>query len=170
MGEKYFVDDPSTWMPITDIRMLMVLGKYAEELGECVDAASTPYASDDALMKEVADVLCNQDLVAELFNIELPRVSDIKLEAIDTDALTDLTSALGRCVAAVSRCIIQGVDETEPSTGVLNRAWLTEEMIAVRRGCARAIAIFDLDPARIKERITFKESHLRRWHGMEVAA
>lgn len=172
MAEKRFIADPSPWSPITDPRALKVLGKFAEELGECVEACvdltgRRPASYLDGLTKEVADVLCNVDLVDEFLALNLP-VFHGKLSS--RFVISELTRALGACTAATARCIIQGVDEAEPSTGRPNRDWLIEAIVDVRRCCAAAIGDLLLDASAIESRMTFKRSHLTRWHKMEANA
>lgn len=172
MGEKRFIADPSPWTPICDATSLKVLGKLAEELFECSEAAigaigQSPEGYEDALTKEVADVLCNVELAAEYLGIDLPMFHGRLSHPRPT---SELIRAIGRCGAAVARCIIQGVDEAEPSTGEINRDWLLHEMIFVRRCCAAVITDRGLDSSAIDSRMTFKRAHLTRWHQMEIIA
>lgn len=165
MPEKRFVADPSPWMPIADPLALKVLGKFAEELFECAEVAADLNSSNAQLANEIADVLCNRRLVAEFFDVELVRAEVTGTrEAVDE---YDLICSLGRCGAAVSRCIIQGIDGAEPSTGRVNRDWLIEEMCGLGRIVDAFVADFDLEAAKIKHRMEFKREHLLRWHQMK---
>ena len=170
--ERTFVPDPSPWVPISDPRTLKVLGKFVEELGECVEAAiqRVHRSTDDhtdALQSEIADVLCNIELVDEHLCLNWPRFHG---KAETGSAMIHLIASLGGCIAATARCIIQGVDECEPSTGTPNREWLFEAITHVRRYCVAAISNYDLDPDAIDARMTFKRGHLTRWHQMEIVA
>lgn len=68
--------------------------------------------------------------------------------------------------AAVSRCLIQGIDEAEPVTGKINREWLEDEIADVRANSELCIEHFKLDEARIAARVARKKAHLRGWHSM----
>lgn len=87
-------------------------------------------------------------------------------DPVDLKHLGKLAEELAECLAAVSRCIIQGVDEREPVTGVLNRDWLTDEIADVRAGLSLAVQRFNLDQDRITDRMMKKTKRLREWHGM----
>jgi hypothetical protein len=71
---------------------------------------------------------------------------------------------LTECATAVSRCIIQGIDESEPVTGKLNREWLTEEIADAYATLDLMCAHFGLDGSIINTRITKKLKHLQSWH------
>jgi hypothetical protein len=66
--------------------------------------------------------------------------------------------------SAAARCIIQGIDETEPTTGKNNRAWLTEEIADVYANAKLVIDHFGLDENAISVRAERKKEYLRRWH------
>jgi hypothetical protein len=70
----------------------------------------------------------------------------------------------GEATAAASRCIIQGIDEREPSTGEVNRRWLEKEIADVLANAELVIEHFKLDGCFIAERIRFKKEYLHRWH------
>lgn len=82
----------------------------------------------------------------------------------DLHHLGKLSEELGECVAATSRCIIQGIDECEPSTGEPNRRWLEKEIADVLANVELTIEHFGLDMEFMRERILFKKEYLRRWH------
>lgn len=73
---------PNPWHPITDTTDLKVLGKAAEELGECTQAVgrciiqgldgiepTKGTVNRDLLQNEVADVYANLDLIVDRFNL-----------------------------------------------------------------------------------------------------
>src|ERR1700722_6658988 len=66
--------------------------------------------------------------------------------------LGKLAEELGECSSAVARCIIQGIDESEPITGKLNRQWLTEEIADVEACINMLIELYDLDDEKINAR------------------
>lgn len=83
---------------------------------------------------------------------------------VDLKHLGKFGEELNECGSAVSRCIIQGVDECEPVTGKKNRHWLEDEIADVRANSELCIERFDLDEARIAARAERKKAHLRQWH------
>jgi NTP pyrophosphatase (non-canonical NTP hydrolase) len=87
-------------------------------------------------------------------------------DAVDLKHLGKLGEELGECSAAVSRVIIQGLDEKEPVTGKPNREWLEDEIADVMAGFKLVIERFELDRTRINLRAARKEGQLRDWHGM----
>ena len=85
---------------------------------------------------------------------------------IDLKHLGKLAEELNECGSAVSRCIIQGIDEAEPVTGKVNRNWLEDEIADVYANLVLVIDHFGLNTARIRERMARKQEHLRGWHSM----
>lgn len=85
---------------------------------------------------------------------------------IDLKHLGKLAEELGECSSAVSRCIIQGIDEREPITGKLNREWLEDEIADVMGNIGLVCEHFKLDGIRMSLRSQKKKAHLRQWHGM----
>lgn len=83
--------------------------------------------------------------------------------------LGKLNEELAECSSAVSRCIIQGVDECEPSTGVCNREWLEKEIADVIANVTLVMEHLNLDQGAIDKRVIFKREHLKRWHSMGSA-
>lgn len=85
---------------------------------------------------------------------------------LDLKHLGKLGEELNEAGAAVSRCIIQGIDECEPVTRKPNREWLEDELADVLANIELVIRHFDLDTARIDQRVARKLQHLRAWHAM----
>lgn len=85
---------------------------------------------------------------------------------IDLKHLGKLGEELSEAGAAVSRCIIQGVDECEPVTRKSNRQWLEEELADVRANTDLVVRHFGLDETKIAARAARKIEHLRAWHSM----
>ena len=104
MLERKWTDDPNPWTPMTEPQDIQVLGKFAEELGECVSVCA--------------------------------------------------------------RCLIQGIDETEPSTGKSNRVWLEEEIADVLANLLLTCDRYNLDMVAIDKRVIFKMEYLKRWHNL----
>lgn len=84
--------------------------------------------------------------------------------AIDLKHLGKLGEEVNELGAAISRCIIQGVDECEPVTKKPNKLWLQEEIADVLANIPLVIARFKLDRWRIDERADRKRKHLAIWH------
>ena len=85
---------------------------------------------------------------------------------IDLKHLGKLAEELGECGAAVSRCIIQGIDEAEPVTGKVNRQWLEDEIADVTANMALVTEYFGLDQERVFKRVLRKMAHLKQWHDL----
>lgn len=85
---------------------------------------------------------------------------------IDLKHLGKLGEELNEAACAVSRCIIQGIDEREPITKKLNREWLEDEIADVLANIELVQEHFKLSEVRIYERIKRKKEHLRGWHSM----
>ena len=87
--------------------------------------------------------------------------------ALDLKHLGKLAEECGELSAAVSRCIIQGVDEDEPVTGKSNRKWLEEELADVLANISLVSDHFEMDTDFIIARATEKKDRLRTWHEMD---
>lgn len=87
-------------------------------------------------------------------------------DEIDLAILGKLAEELSECGAAVARCIIQGVDGSEPVTGKPNKEWLEDEIADVLAGIHLSTRRFGLDGHRILEREGEKIGHLNRWHSL----
>lgn len=85
-------------------------------------------------------------------------------DAVDLKHLGKLSEECGELVAAISRCIIQGLDEREPVTGKLNREWLEDEIADVMGNIGLNVERFNLDGVRMTLRSEKKKKHLRQWH------
>lgn len=86
--------------------------------------------------------------------------------SVDLKHLGKLGEELGEAQAAVSRCIIQGINEKEPETGVENKVWLENELADVFANINLVIDRFKLDHRRMLERAEIKENRLKEWHRM----
>lgn len=87
-------------------------------------------------------------------------------KSIDLKHLGKLGEETGELSAAISRCIIQGIDEKEPVTGKLNKEWLQDEIADVYANIKLVIDHFNLDSARIRMRVEKKIKLLEVWHNM----
>lgn len=90
-------------------------------------------------------------------------------DALDLKHLGKLAEETNELGSAISRCIIQGVDECEPVTHKPNREWLQDEIADVLANAELVMEHFELDRAQIAERRLRKMKHLRGWHSMTGA-
>ena len=74
----------------------------------------------------------------------------------------------GEYTSAVSRCLVQGIGESEPVTGKPNKQWLEEELADVLATAAHLIEEFGLDDKFMGERSLKKYEQLKTWHSMPV--
>lgn len=86
----------------------------------------------------------------------------------DLKILGKQVEELNECGSATARCVIQGVDEKEPTTGKVNRRWLEEEMADVYACFAHTVERFGLDTEFIAKRAEEKYHRLATWHEMLV--
>ena len=87
-------------------------------------------------------------------------------DPVDLKHLGKLGEEAGELASAVSRCIIQGIDEAEPVTGKVNKEWLEDEMADVLASMSLVEEHFQLNIERILQRADNKMEHLRKWHVM----
>ncbi len=85
---------------------------------------------------------------------------------VDLKTIGKLSEELGELSAIVGRCIIQGVNEAEPVTGVVNRIALENEIADVVANIELVMKRFNLDEARIEVRALKKIEQLKIWHDM----
>lgn len=85
-------------------------------------------------------------------------------DPVDIKHIGKLIEELGELQAALARCLIQGMDGTEPTTGKPNRQWLEEEIADVYANVSLVRERFKLNIlyGRLDEKIT----RLKRWHDM----
>jgi len=85
---------------------------------------------------------------------------------LDIKHIGKLAEEANELGAAIARCLIQGIDEREPTTGKINRQWLTEEIADVLASIELAVNHFDLPICDIEARKARKIRHLKQWHAM----
>jgi hypothetical protein len=78
--------------------------------------------------------------------------------------LGKLTEELAECGAIASRCVIQGIDEREPVTGLVNKDELENEIADVLAVIHLTRVRFRLDATKIDRRMWKKCKHLGDWH------
>ena len=84
----------------------------------------------------------------------------------DLKHLGKLLEELGELTSAVSRCLIQGIDEVQPVTGKSNRLWLEEEYADVYAGMLLVARRFGLRADFVHQRMDEKVAYLKNWHEM----
>lgn len=82
----------------------------------------------------------------------------------DLAVLGKLAEELGEAQQIVARCIIQGIWEADPVTGEPNIEMLEKELADVEACTAIAIDRFDLDYAKMSDRVNVKEAGFKEWH------
>jgi hypothetical protein len=85
---------------------------------------------------------------------------------LDLKVIGKLGEELNEAGAAIFRCIIQGINESQPVTGKINRTWLEDELADVRANYELAMEHFQLDSERMRGRIDSKKAQLHAWHAM----
>lgn len=83
--------------------------------------------------------------------------------SVDLKVLGKLCEESTELGSALARCIIQGIDEKEPTTGKVNRVWLQEEIADVLVNIQLTVEHFCLDEGFMSERIDNKFSKLLAW-------
>lgn len=82
---------------------------------------------------------------------------------VDLAVLGKLGEEFAECAAAIFRCIIQGIDEVEPTTKKPNREWLTDELADVDAMLNHCIMHFKLDLAAVAVRSNKKYVYKKLW-------
>lgn len=96
--------------------------------------------------------------------IDEPSPWEPESNALTLKYIGKLGEELNECGSAIFRCVIQGVDGREPSTGEVNRDWLAKEIADVLANVALVIDHLQLDREAIEKRRLFKTAHLLKWH------
>lgn len=132
-----------------------LLSRIEKELG--LVAEHRGGISDSTLLSDIRSSLVKPDLVSPWHPMT---------DSVDLKHIGKFLEELGECVAAAARCQIQGIDEAEPTTGKVNRVWLTEEIADVLANANLVIDRFNLARGVIQERVERKTRHLANWHKM----
>ena len=80
-----------------------------------------------------------------------------------------LIEELGELANVAARCIIQGIDETDPGTGKVNRLRLEHEIADVLAQCIVTIKALGLDNGAIAMRAIAKEDQMAEWEALFAA-
>lgn len=82
----------------------------------------------------------------------------------DLKHLVKLAEECAELSKILARCVIQGMDGVDPSTGEVNRVALQNEIADVAASSTLAVERFDLDMQKILVRSVEKTEKLRGWH------
>jgi NTP pyrophosphatase (non-canonical NTP hydrolase) len=90
---------------------------------------------------------------------------------VTTDPLTlrrlgKLGEELGELANVASRCIIQGINATDPGTGKVNRQRLLDELADVAAQIDCTMTAFGLDASYFGERRTKKRAQMAEWEAL----
>ena len=77
--------------------------------------------------------------------------------------LGKLCEELGELQAVAARCIIQGIDEVDPSSGHVNRCRLENELADVQAQIVCTVLTFELDQERMAFRTSVKLRNMDEW-------
>jgi NTP pyrophosphatase (non-canonical NTP hydrolase) len=92
---------------------------------------------------------------------------------VETDAyrirrLGKSLEELGELVSVLARCLIQGVDEIDPSSGEVNRMRMQKETADVLTQVGGLTETFNLDMGAILERVQDKKASMDKWEELLV--
>ncbi|MDP4074238.1 hypothetical protein [Acidovorax sp. A1169] len=173
------------WTPTTDPRTLRRLGKLQEELGELTTAVAAsienPYSHRKAFTDETADVLAQVELAVAQFDLPRDvmamRMSEslhMSLNPVGRGTTpshhTSLLRILGVLQAVVARCVIQGIEEIDPSSGKTNRVRFIEAVADTLTQVNKSIGHFSLDYNAIRLRVTEKKRQMAEWEALCTGA
>lgn len=87
---------------------------------------------------------------------------------VETDAyrirrLGKSLEELGELVSVLARCLIQGVDEIDPSSGEVNRMRMQKETADVLTQVGGLTETFNLNMTEILERVQDKKASMDKW-------
>lgn len=85
---------------------------------------------------------------------------------VELRRLGKLLEELGEATAVAGRCIIQGLCEIDPSTGVLNKTRLEQELADVDAQIACCVDALRLDATSMNTRTCEKLAQMREWEDM----
>ena len=87
-------------------------------------------------------------------------------DPVDLKHMGKLIEESGEVISATARCVIQGIDETHPITGKVNRDWLEDEIADFGANVELVIKRFGLDREKMAARCGKKIEMLQEWHAM----
>jgi len=170
--------EASPWKPIDKPLHVALLGKMLEETAELIEASvvvlgySNPpsgnvvtiFTARHALEEEMADVLA---LIYHCHRILYPAGHSFSARlALPHEEKTPLAAALvllTQFQKALARCLIQGLEESDPATGLRNFDLLDAHITKVRNAQYELIERLSLNREAISVRIEKKYLYLTTW-------
>jgi NTP pyrophosphatase (non-canonical NTP hydrolase) len=95
---------------------------------------------------------------------------NVETDPVRVRRFSKFAEELGELQAVVARCISQGIDEIDPSSGKTNRHRLTEEIADVRAQALCTIKALNLDEILITIRTVDKIKGMQDWEAAFVTA
>lgn len=156
------------WIPTTNLLMLRRMGKLIEELGVLseviVQIQSGVWFAEDQLTKEIADVLAQLD--ETVGSIEGLRKLTVSWSDHQSSPYVYMLNANATLSAVAARCVIQGIDEVDPSTQETNHVRLERHIGKAYGAIDSAIRRFGLDTEFIDRRRHAKRSAMQEWEAL----
>lgn len=87
-------------------------------------------------------------------------------DPVDLKHMGKLIEECGELAAIAARCMIQGVDGSDPDSGKPNRQALMEEIADVIANIKLCSKRFDIYQEHVEERVENKMRRLAAWHRM----
>jgi NTP pyrophosphatase (non-canonical NTP hydrolase) len=140
----------------------LVVGSNPTRGANCGPEKLWPDMGDPPVSEQTAKALPSGDPVRSAA-LEPWRPMTRPIDIKHLGKLAEETNELG---SAISRCIIQGIDECDPVTGKPNRQWLQDEIADVLANIELVREHFGLDSDAVSLRAEKKKRHLRAWHSM----
>lgn len=167
------------------------LGELAMICAVCIEQGNAAYdlqsncPAAGSVTREIADVLAQCKVTKEVLGLNLSRIQSLR-EALTIDhpatrpshrdhtaaelagfhANVRMQSAIGNAINVASRCVIQGIDEIDPGSGVRNRDRLERAIAGIEHACLVLTAAMELSPLQIVMRAAHKERLMQTWEGM----
>lgn len=134
---------------------------------ECLDKSGLTYS---AFIPESICSECKRSCMGYVAGVPIhikpsPKINPWTVES-DPKTLHRLGKTmeeLGECTAATARCLVQGINESEPVTGKPNKQWLQDEMADVLAQIELNIRYFELDHTAIQKRMVDKMGQMADW-------
>jgi hypothetical protein len=167
------------WIVTTDPLSLRRLGKTMEELGELGEVLarmlsappSTYELHRQQITNEIADVRAQCAVSIKALGLDRAAINQhcVDRQAADVARplpLPSLSKAVAALTKVCARCIIQGIDEIDPGTGLTNRQRITDAIAAVLSECTRTANSLSLDAAALDAREKEKTRQMGEWEAL----
>jgi hypothetical protein len=138
----------------------------SEELRRVAHREANIYSEEKGISVANGFINATIELKQEKVFKEQPSLWNTMQDERDRRVIGKLLEELTELGTAASRCLIQGIDECEPSTGKPNKEWLEDEIADVRAMTLLTMQHFKLNGDRIRDRALVKFYHKRKWVAM----